>query len=484
MIQASSAAMTVGDRLRQSPSVHTGVASILGELRSRSAEIRDIRAATPGLREPYEAAIARAGELRGRGLYYPYIGSGMGNGALVELADGSVKWDMICGIGVHFFGHCDTDLIEAALFASIEDVVKHGNLQTNAAAFQFADALVTEASRESRLRHCFLSTGGALANENALKICYQKHAPASRVMVFKDCFMGRTNTMAQLGDGPAYRQGLPLNVSVDYVPFYDEIAAERMGQKRFIDMVVAHVASLIERYPRQHACFVFELLQGEGGFNTAPREFFVALMDVCKAGGIAIWDDEIQTFGRLDRMFAYETLDLGDYIDVLSLGKMSHACATLFTPEYNPKSGLLSGTFTGETVSFAVGTRVIERLRDSDAYGADGRHARHHRHFVEQVRALAARHPDWFPAPKSALLQTGAKDIVGGRGGMMRFTPFGGEKDRVLKACHACYDEGVIVFYCGHDPYHLRMLPPLGVMREEDWPRVFEVVERGLARIA
>ena len=74
--------------------------------------------------------------------------------------------------------------------------------------------------------------------------------------------------------------------------------------------------------------------------------------------------------------------------------------------------------------------------------------------------------------------------LVGGLGGMMRFTPFGGKKDRINKACKTCFEEGVVLFYAGHGPYHLRMLPPLGVMREEDWPKVFECVERGLARAA
>lgn len=91
---------------------------------------------------------------------------------------------------------------------------------------------------------------------------------------------------------------------------------------------------------------------------------------------------------------------------------------------------------------------------------------------------MAARHPEWFPkAP-------GVADIAGGVGGMMRFTPFGGSKEKVQKACRACFEEGVIVFYCGHGPYHIRMLPPLGVMKEQDWPRVFECVERGLAGAA
>jgi 4-aminobutyrate aminotransferase-like enzyme len=97
---------------------------------------------------------------------------------------------------------------------------------------------------------------------------------------------------------------------------------------------------------------------------------------------------------------------------------------------------------------------------------------------------LADRHPEWFPPVPEKLGTPGPKEIVGGQGGMMRFTPFAGDKAKIVSACKACYDEGVILFYCGHGPFHVRMLPPLGVMNEEDWPRVFECVERGLAKAA
>jgi acetylornithine/N-succinyldiaminopimelate aminotransferase len=73
------------------------------------------------------------------GFSTPTSPPGAGNGALVELLDGSVKWDMICGIGVHFFGHADPDLIEAPpLKRRIDDTLKHGNLQTELRAFEFA----------------------------------------------------------------------------------------------------------------------------------------------------------------------------------------------------------------------------------------------------------------------------------------------------------------------------------------------------------
>jgi 4-aminobutyrate aminotransferase-like enzyme len=468
---------TLGDDLKHSPAVKDAIDTIVSEIRRRSAQITDVRPPNPGLKESYESLMKRAADVRGRGLLYPYLGSGLGNGALVELADGSVKWDMICGIGVHFFGHSDPDLIAESLRGSMEDTLKHGNLQSSFEPYRLCEVLLAEAAKGSRLKHAYVTTSGVMANENAIKVCFQKANAAPRVIAFRDCFMGRTVTMSQIGDTAAYRQGIPLNTLVDYMPFWDAAAAAEMGKARFIEMGVRKLREYIERYPKQHACFIFELVQGEGGFNVGDRDYFKALMEVCKENSIAVWDDEIQTFGRTPRMFAYEYFDLGQFVDVLTIGKMTQSCFTLFTADYNPGPGLLSGTFLGEGVSFRIGQRVLERLRDGDFYGQNGLFARHHQAFVDQVKALAARRPDLFPkAP-------GVTDFAGGLGGMMRFTPFGGDKEKITKACRTCFDEGVILFYCGHGPYHMRVLPPLPVFKMEDWPRVFACIERGLSKV-
>jgi len=503
-------ASTIGAALHSSPVALTAVRTIVDEITAASARITDVRPADPALKEGYDALMKRAADVRGRGLLYPYIGSGIGNGALVELADASVKWDMICGIGVQFFGHSDPDLAEAALRSGLDDTVKQGNLQTNFEAYSFAETILSEAKKHSRLAHAYISTSGAMANENALKVCFQKRylsglsameggaavkpetllanfTPSMRVLAFDDCFMGRSLTMANVGDNHQGREGLPGAVPVDYMPFWDAVEAEKLGagaagKKRFIDGAVTRLEKYIHRFPGAHACFIFELVQGEGGFHIGDRDYLKALMDVCKAHRIAVWDDEIQTFGRLPRMFAYEHFDLGDYVDVFCVGKMTQACATMWTPDFNPKTALLSGTFTGEGLSFRVGQRIVERLRDGNYYGAGGLIAKHESAFRAECTSLMQRHPEWFPAVDS--LGGGGHKLVGGLGGMMRFTPFGGNKDRILRTCKACLEEGVVLFYCGHGPYHVRMLPPLGVMKLEDWPRVFACIEKGMARVA
>ena len=490
MTQTSSAAhlgdslahATAGARHLASQAVDSGIESILDSVSQFGAEITEVRPPREDLVEDYARLMARAGEARGRALLYPYIGSGLGNGALVELGDGSVKWDMICGIGVHFFGHSDPGMMREVILGSVGDTLMHGNLQTGFEPYEFSELLLAEAAKGSSLKHCFVAASGALVNENALKLAYQKSGGAPRVLAFKDCFMGRTVTMSQIGDSAGNRIGLPLSTLVDYMPFYDQAAAERMGKDNHISMIAEHLKSYIARYPKQHACFIFELVQGEGGFNTAPREFFVELMKMCKASNIAVWDDEIQSFGRTRNMFAYETYGVGELVDIFCVGKMTQACATLWTEEYKPKPGLLSGTFTGSATDFAVGLKMLEML-DAGAngqsyYGENGLIAKHHKAFREQVDALAKKHPEWFPVTDKM------SGLSGGEGGMMRFTPFGGDQKKVIAACKACFDEGVVLFWCGHGPYHVRMLPPMGVMKMEDWPRVFEVVERALAKVA
>jgi len=478
------AGQSVGAALRHDPEITKAIDTIVRRVGESSSRITDIRPPRDELKTGYDQLLDRAAAVKGRNLLYPYIASGVGNGALVELNDGSVKWDMITGIGVHFFGHSHPELVRAAVASGVESTAKHGNLTSSMAAFEYGEKLLHHAQRNSNLAHAFVTTSGAMANESALKVCYQKHFPASRVLAFKHCFMGRSVTMCQIGDSAAGREGIPLSTQVDYMPFWNEEAVDKVGgPKNFIDHACWRLDQFVERYPGMHACFIFELVQGEGGFNTAPRDFFVALMERCREHGIAIWDDEIQTFGRTPRMFAYEHYDLGEYVDVFCAGKMTQACVALYTERYNPKAGLLSGTFTGATEDFYVGSRLIDMLATSDLYDSspgagDGMIAKHHAAFREHMDALIARHPAWFP--KVPFIPRNADGV----GGMMRFTPFAGEKKKIAAAAKAVYDEGAILFWCGHGPYHLRMLPPLGVMKLEDWPRVFEVIERGLAKAA
>lgn len=459
------------------PAVRAAINTIVAKVEEESRQFMDARPADPSKVAERDALLARLQSVRGRAAFFPALGTGRGRGALVELIDGSVKWDMISGIGVYMLGHAHPVAVRAAVEAGLSDLCMQGNLQTNADALPIAELLVKEAGRSSALKYCFVTNSGCMANENALKICQQKTNAAPRVIAFRDCFMGRSTTMTQLGDGPAYRQGVALNVQVDYLPFYDHALGPASTTE-----TLAGLKEVLHRYPKQHSCLVVEPVQGEGGFRTAPREFFIALMETARAAGVPVWVDEIQTFGRTDELFAFEWLGIGSLIDVCTVGKMSQVCACLYTEAMAPKPGLLSGTFTASTSAFHVGRALVEHLLSQGAFGAAGGNARIHAGFLAAVDELVARVPKAFRpvVDPSGRTQPG---YAGGVGGMCRLTPFGGNKAAIDATVKALYEEGVMTFACGHDPYHIRFMPPVGAFDPTDWKKVFACVERAISRV-
>ena len=68
--------------------------------------------------------------------------------------------------------------------------------------------------------------------------------------------------------------------------------------------------------------------------------------------------------------------------------------------------------------------------------------------------------------------------LVGGCGGMMRLTPFGGDKAKVVELVHRCFEAGVLLFFCGHGPFHLRLLPPVGVLEQAHLDTAMDVINQ------
>lgn len=439
------------EKLQTDPRVVEAKRLLREAVHDHQSALTGIRGSLPGRTRCYAEMLERATAVRGGSLFFPYLGSGLGRGALVELADGSVKYDMITGIGVHVFGHSDEDLVNTGVDAAIADSIMQGNLQQNADPALFSEELVSVACESgAALRHCFLSTSGATANENALKMLFQAKAPANRLLTFSNTFAGRTMALSQVTDRPQNRVGLPTVLAVDYVPFFD--SADPEGS---IARSLAALREHLARYPGLHAGMMMEPIQGEGGYYVAASEFFVALCDELRRHKIPVYFDEVQTFGRTSRMFAFQHLGLDEYADVATVGKMTQVCATLFRDELTPKPGLVSQTFTGSTSSIMAARSILRRLRQGNYYGPDGRIAQIHARFVQHFNTLHAKYPEAISGPW-------------GLGGMVAFTAFGGDAAKTKLVMNRLYEAGVITFVAGDNPKRIRMLPPLGAVTDED----------------
>lgn len=418
-----------------------------------------LRALSP---KQYAKALRDVERQRGRPLFYPMLAGGFGNGARVQLADGTTKLDFISGIGVYAFGHGDADLVEHAVVAAASDVLFQGHLLPGPEYTRLTRALLRHAG--PKLKHAWLSLTGAGANENALKMIYQKRAPADHVIAFEGAFHGRTLAMTELTDRPAYREGLPQRGKVHHVPFYDPEDADSTAKS------LAALEQVLARHPGQVATFCMELVQGEGGFRTAPREFFVALMERCRGAGVVVWADEVQTFARTGELFAFRTLELEEHVDVVTVGKVLQGSATLFTKALNPKPGLISGTFAGNTVGMAVAARIIERLESESYLGAEGRVAVLGRRIEKRFESLAKRMPKAI-GPRSGI------------GAMQAFVPWHGTPEVAAAVLKACFEEGLILLNTGSHPSKIRMLPPVNAT-DEELEAAFCVLEKALRRVA
>src|SRR5690606_16958532 len=69
-------AASVGSQLAASETVREAIDTIVEEVRSHSGRITDVRGPEAQARESYEELMARAAQVRGRGLLYPYLGAG------------------------------------------------------------------------------------------------------------------------------------------------------------------------------------------------------------------------------------------------------------------------------------------------------------------------------------------------------------------------------------------------------------------------
>jgi 4-aminobutyrate aminotransferase-like enzyme len=454
---------TVANDLMSDPRIAQAKKLLLETLTDHQQMLTGIRASDPQLKQPYVELLEQFAEIRGAKLFFPYLGSGIGRGPLVELADGSVKYDFISGIGVHYWGHSSPALVAASVDAALQDTVMQGNLQQNTQGVFLAREILNAAKNKgASLNHCFFATSGAMANENALKIIFQKKSPADRILAFEGCFMGRTLALSSITDKPEYRQGLPATLPVDYVPFFDPEQPEE-STKESVDSLNRYLA----RYPGRHAVMCFELILGEGGFHLGQKNFFTSLMKILKQNNIAIFIDEIQTFGRTEELFAFQYFGLDDFVDVVTIGKLSQVCATLFKADYNPQPGLVSQTFTGGTAAFFAGRVIIRELIEGGFFGPDGKIAQYHQYFVNRLENIQKRHPTLITGPF-------------GFGAMIAFTPLDGSPKKVKEFIQALFEAGVISFYGGTDLTRVRFLIPVGALTLEDIDSVANIVEETL----
>ena len=216
-----------------------------------------------------------------------------------------------------------------------------------------------------RKKTAFFSTG-AEAVENAIKIA-RAATGRSGTVAFDGAFHGRTYLgMALTGKVSPYKAGFgPFPGELFHAPFPDQLHGVT------VDDALNGVRRLLKADidPGRIAAFIFEPVQGEGGFVPAPIEFISGLRRIADEHGILLIADEIQTgFARTGRLFASShhniPIDLLTFAKSLAAGlPLSGVCGRAEVMDAAAPGGL-GGTYAGNPLAVAAAHAVLEIIDD------------------------------------------------------------------------------------------------------------------------
>ena len=230
------------------------------------------------------------------------------------------------------------------------------------------------------------SNSGSEAVENAIKFVRAARPDARYLINFQKAYHGHTLMALSLTPNHTYQDLFkPMVADVVTLPFGE------------IDPLERAITGL---GPENVAAVVLEPIQGEGGVNIPPDGYLRAVGEVCKARGILVVADEIQTgLGRTGHWF--ESLAQGLEPDIVALGKhlsggMAPIGVTIARRELcrTAVGGMgcdrLSGTYSGNSLSMAIAVKSLDLLIEQDlpdraqAMGKRG---------LARLAEIQARHP-------------------------------------------------------------------------------------------
>jgi len=290
-----------------------------------------------------------------------------GQGSWVTAADGKRYLDFACGIAVTNLGH-RPPTVEAAAQDQLSHLWHAGGSFLFESRANAAEKILDIAP--DSIEQIFFMNSGAEAVEASVKLA-KKTSGRQGVMVFRGGFHGRTlGSVSYTTSRAKYRRGYhPLLPSVFVTPFphpyrwgmsQEDANAYALNELR---LKFKH-----EVMPDEIAAFLFEPLQGEGGYYPASVEFMQAIRDLADEHGILMIVDEVQTgFGRTGDFFTSQIYGIDP--DILVMGKAIAnglplsavgASKEIFA-KWEP--GSHGTTFGGNPVSCAAAAAVVDELK-------------------------------------------------------------------------------------------------------------------------
>ncbi|HEV7373489.1 MAG TPA: acetyl ornithine aminotransferase family protein [Pyrinomonadaceae bacterium] len=384
-------------------------------------------------------------------------------GVWVEDVDGNIFLDCNAGVAVCSTGHCHPEIVRAIQEQAAQLIHMCGTDYYYKHMPQLARKLDEIVPIEGPTRTHFANSGTE-AVETALKLAM--HATGrEKFIAFFNSFHGRTlGSLSLTSSRVAQRKGFKRQaLDVTHVPYPNVFRHPFTGERSDAETVSRACLDWIEKRlflttvpPEECAGIVVEVVQGEGGYVPAPKEFLQGLRRICDEHGIMLIVDEVQSgMGRTGKMFASDHHDLKADIVCIAKGIASGlpvgACvARADLMDWKP--GAHASTFGGNPVGLAAALKTIELLeRDLIANSAEVG-----AYMQEGLRRLMQKH-DCIGDVRGLGLMVGV-EFVEDKASMK---PAPDLRDRIE---HACFERGLIILGAGVNT--IRWSPPLIITRE------------------
>jgi 4-aminobutyrate aminotransferase, prokaryotic type len=373
--------------------------------------------------------------------------------------------DFAAGIAVNNTGHRNPTVMKA--------VAKQADLFTHT-CFHVApyEGYILLAERLNEIaptgaeNRTMLVTTGAEAVENAVKIA-RAYTGRAGIIAFSGAFHGRTMLgMALTGKVMPYKKNFgPFPSDIYHAPFPNTFLGYSTEQA--IAELQRLFASDVD--PARIAAFIVEPVQGEGGFNVAPKEFLVKLREIADSHGIVLIADEVQAgMARTGKMFGFEHAGVKPDLVTMAKGLAGGFPLSAVTGKAEIMNaahpGGLGGTYAGNPLAVAAANAVLDVIEKEKLCD---RAAEIGRRISERLNSIASR---------QGMERIGE---VRGLGAMVAFELV---EDRQSKAAAPdittrivaeAEARGLILLSCGTRLNVIRLLPPLTI----EW----DVLEEGLA---
>jgi len=290
------------------------------------------------------------------------------NGAVIKDVAGKEYIDCFAGISVVNSGHCQPEVLEAAISQAKRLVHACSYLYYIPQVVELAEKLAEIAP--APLQKTFFGNSGAEAVECAMKLA-RKYTKRYELIALMCSFHGRTlGTLSITGQSGRrkFDMGPYLpGIAFAYPPYCYRCPFEKeypecdlLCARRILDTIEYSTGKGI-------AAFIAEPVMGEGGIIPPPPEYFKTVKKTLDEYGILFVADEVQTgFGRTGKLFAIEHYGVAPDIMTLAKGIADgfplSACITRQDIGDSFEPGDHLSTFGGNPVSAAAALANINLM--------------------------------------------------------------------------------------------------------------------------